>query len=188
MKLSQCVILIGTVFLMALTPIANSAELTGVTRDAVLETGISAVKVRLYTTQDKRLYKSGFSNDSGKYKLTEVKAGDYLLVFEKTGYTAAPKETGIKLVESDAREQNARLYKERPDSAYIGSLADKIKVSARGCPSVVRGYEKEWEAIQTLPAEFRVKLAHALKERDAEAATVQPIKLDLEKYNQGLLK
>jgi len=162
---------------LPLAPAAKAAELVGLTRDAVSENGISSVKVRLFTTGT-TLYRNAISDGSGKYRIVDIEPGRYVVSFEKTGFSISPKAAMVDLGEKDTKEENATLYQENPDAAYIASLADKIKESAHQCPSVVSGYKNEWRTIEysEVSTEFKDRLANELKRQDAEAIKVDAIK------------
>ena len=181
MKLSQSWIGAGEIrviglLALALVPAARPAEVSGVARDAVSHAGISFVKVKLLTPEGK-LYKNALSDDTGKYRIGNVAAGNYVAVFEKGDFTVDPQSVPIQLNENDVREQDATLFREQPNDAYIASLASQIKAKAHASSSIVTAYGTQWQTLENsgLSSEFKSRLAHALKEQDGEAVKVKAI-------------
>lgn len=168
---------IGVLGCILLAPASKAAELAGLTRDAVDDNAIASVKVRLFTPGPTP-YTNALSDGTGKYRIADIKAGHYSIAFEKTGYSALPKGAEVDLKESDVRQENATLYRQSPDTAYVVALAGKIKEKAHESPSIVEGYEKEWAKIEPLDLSDEVKrqLAYELKQQDGEAMNVAAIK------------
>ncbi len=92
-KLAFCIILTFLINCIA-TAQTPKVTLSGQVKDATSKTALSFVNVTL-TTKDSSLIAGTITGDNGRFTLTDIKSGNYILTFTYTGYEAKAKTVTV---------------------------------------------------------------------------------------------
>lgn len=89
-------ILVALLFLLGAVPAIAQSSISGTIKDSINGKPLQYVTVELFRNADtSKPLRSVYTNESGKFNLSKIDTGNYLLIISHTGYTAVNRQFSI---------------------------------------------------------------------------------------------